>query len=212
MREEFFATCKTTFKEWAVSACSSYYYGDKLLLYVLCRVFHRHAFLVCYDKIWTTLNSPDKKLSEMELLDACNVHLIFLRPGIFAELILKKKYQISKTPSPNESPPEFPQWTMNNQNKSTDLNKKLADSALLKLYLNIQDSGMTSVSEHETADNMELTTADVKVGNEPANQDTSSDLSDNDNQSTQELLLELPSNPLCLKAQCIQKMMEQAVI
>ena len=49
------------------------------------------------------------------------------------------------------------------------MNEKLADSALLKLYLNIQDSGMTGVSEHESAINMELPTTDVKVGNAPAN-------------------------------------------
>ena len=81
--KEFFAIWEITFKEWAVSACSSYYYGDELLLYVLCRVFHRHVLIVYYDKIWTTLDPKDTELSEMELLNACDVHLIFLRPGLY---------------------------------------------------------------------------------------------------------------------------------
>ena len=88
---EFFAIRETNFKEWALSACSSYFYGDELLLYVLCRVFHRHALIVCYDKIWTTLDPKDTELTEMELLDACDVHLIFLHPGIFAKLVLQKE-------------------------------------------------------------------------------------------------------------------------
>ena len=143
--EDFFAIHETSFTEWAVSACGSYYYGDELLLYVLCRVFHRHTLIVCYDKIWTTLDSPDKILSDMELLDTCDVHLIFLRPGIFTELRLKKKYQTPRSSSLTESPPEFPNWTADNLENPTDMNKKL-DSALLKLYLNIQDHSTTGVS------------------------------------------------------------------
>ena len=130
-------------------------------------MFHRHALIVCYDKIWTTLDSPDKTLSDMELLDTCDVHLIFLRPGIFAELILKKKYQTPRSSSLTESPPEFPNWTADSPEKSTDMNKKLADSTLLKLYLNIQDSGTTDVSEHDSSIKMELPNTDVKVGNLP---------------------------------------------
>ena len=138
--EEFFAICETTFKEWAVSACSSFYYSNELLLYVLCRVFHRHALIVCYDKIWTTLDPQDRQLMEMELLDACNMHLILLRPGIFAELVLKKKHSVATLSASKESPPEFPNWTTGMQEKSSELSDKVADSALLKLYLNIQDS------------------------------------------------------------------------
>ena len=51
----------------------------------------------------------------------------------------------------------------------------------------------------------------VKVRNEQNNQDTSFDSSDKNDDSSQESLLELPANPSSLKAQCIQKMIEQAV-
>ena len=37
---EFFSIRGISFKEWALSTCSGYYYGDELLLYILCRIFH----------------------------------------------------------------------------------------------------------------------------------------------------------------------------
>ena len=43
----FFARREWTYEEWALTACSSFYYGDELLLYALCRIFHRHAMIVC---------------------------------------------------------------------------------------------------------------------------------------------------------------------
>ena len=43
----FFAMRNWSLTDWALTACSSYYYGDELLLYVLCKVFHRHAVVIC---------------------------------------------------------------------------------------------------------------------------------------------------------------------
>ena len=245
---ELFAICETTFKEWAVSACSSYYYGDELLLYVLCRVFHRHALIVCYDKIWTILDPQDKQLMEMELLDACDVHLIFLRPGIFAELVLKKKHFVATRSAQKESPLEFPNWTTGTQEKSADLLDKLADSTPLKLYEdNIKsetveqqcsETGETPVisslqndlvevsptedkvnkvptSSTPSTDSLNAITDEedtsVKVRNSQNNQDTSLASSDKNDDFSYESLLELPANPSSLKAQCIQRIMEQAV-
>ena len=86
--EEFFEMCGTTFREWALSACNDYYYGDELFVYALCCIFHRHTMIVCYDCVWTTIN-PQHTLSINELLDICDLHLVFLRPGIYGELKLK---------------------------------------------------------------------------------------------------------------------------
>ena len=148
----------------------------------------------------------------MELLDTCDVHLIFLRPGIFTELRLKKKYQTPRSLLSPGSPPEFLNWTAENPENSTNMNKKLADSALLKLYLNIQDRSTTDIPEHDSSIKMELPNTEVKVGNLPAEHDTSSAPTAKESDFTQESLLELLSNPLSLKAQCIQKMMELAII
>ena len=47
--------------------------------------------------------------------------------------------------------------------------------------------------------------------NEPVNQENYPDLTDSNNHSSEESLIELPANPSSLKAQSIQKMMEHAV-
>ena len=54
-------------------------------------------------------------------------------------LVLKKKHHAVAAKSVKESPPEFPEWTSNMEQQSLDMSDKLANSALLKLYLNIKD-------------------------------------------------------------------------
>ena len=44
---EFFNHRQWSITEWAMAVCSQFYYGDELLLFALCRVFHRHALIVC---------------------------------------------------------------------------------------------------------------------------------------------------------------------
>ena len=43
--------------------------------------------------------------------NVCDVRLAFLRPIIFGELKLKKRYGTLPTSSINPSPPEFPAWS-----------------------------------------------------------------------------------------------------
>ena len=47
---EFFNHHQWTITEWAMAVCSQFYYGDELLLIALCRVFHRHALVVCREQ------------------------------------------------------------------------------------------------------------------------------------------------------------------
>ena len=107
---DFLEVCGIMFREWALSACNQYYYGDKLVLYVLCRIFHRHAFVVCNDHVWTTIDS-DIPLTINKLLDVCDLKLVFFRPGIFGKLKLKKKHGQLNPLIVEHSPPEFPTWT-----------------------------------------------------------------------------------------------------
>ena len=136
--EEFFEMHGTTFHKWALSACNNYYYGDELFVYALCRIFHRHAMIVCYDRVWTTIN-PQHTLSINELLDVCDLHLVFLRPGIYSELKLKRQHGSLPPPISNPSPPEFLAWTENVSSTTSLPNLKgFVDSDLLKQYLNIK--------------------------------------------------------------------------
>ena len=105
--KEFFEKQCTSFREWALSACNCYYYGDELLIYALCQIFHRHVVIACYDHLWTTIDNQHE-LTTGEILDVCDVRLAFLHPGIFGELKLKKCYGTMPTPSFDPSPPEFP--------------------------------------------------------------------------------------------------------
>ena len=100
----FFARCEWSFNEWALSVCSHYYYGDELLLFTLCHLFHRHVVIICMDKNWSTLE-PGGTMTVETLLNSCDLHFVYLKPGLFGELVLKKKVALST------SPPEFPNWT-----------------------------------------------------------------------------------------------------
>ena len=77
-----------------------------------------------------------------ELLDASDVYLVYLRPGIFGELRLKRKYtDVSELPI---SPPEFPAWSNNGDNNTTIVSmpglEGFVDNELLYTYLNIKQS------------------------------------------------------------------------
>ena len=102
--QEFFERRCWSFNEWAMAICSQYYHGDEMLLYVLCRIFHRHAVVICDNRYWCTFDN----LSDMPIeaiLDACDLHLVYLRPGMFGKLQLKKtswitdKFQPTRIPS-----------------------------------------------------------------------------------------------------------------
>ena len=135
----FFTMRNWSFTDWALTACSNYYYGDELLLYVLCKVFHWHAVVICRSRNWSTLE-PEGPMTTEELLDTCDLHLIYLKPGIFGELLPKKSAVFVK-----QSPPEFPIWYIENTDVSvwTMPNPgKSMDNELLNMYLNIEDSLM----------------------------------------------------------------------
>ena len=139
----FFARREWTYEEWALTACSSFYYGDELLLYALCRIFHRHAMIVCRDCFWSTIE-PEGTMPSDVLMEACDLHLVYLRPGIFGELVPKTKHsQKSSTSIAEVSPPEFPAWSDNNTSFVVHSVPELSgfvDTDLLRTYLNIDGS------------------------------------------------------------------------
>ena len=83
--KEFFDQCYWSFNEWALAVCSQNYHGDEMLLYVLCRIFHRHAVVICHNRYWCTFDNPPE-MPIKAILNVCDLHLIYLRPGIFSEL------------------------------------------------------------------------------------------------------------------------------
>ena len=163
---EFFLHREWSFKDWALTACSNYYYGDELLLFALCRVHHHHALLVYHDCYWTTLQ-PKDNMTLSELLEACDVYLVYLRPGIFGELRLKKKYTgITEFAS---SLPEFPSWSGEGADTtivSMPGLKGFVDNDLLYTYLNIKLA--PSEDEQSVGDNVACNGRNkLPVGTEP---------------------------------------------
>ena len=77
MGEEFFSCREWNILEWALATCSQYYYGDELLLYVLCHVFHRHAMVICKERYWCTFE-PDESMDIYTVLDCCDLHFVYL--------------------------------------------------------------------------------------------------------------------------------------
>ena len=63
-------------------------YGDELLLFILCKQWHRHAMIVCNNRHWSTLD-PKGVMDEDTLMSVCDLCFVYVRPGVFAELSRK---------------------------------------------------------------------------------------------------------------------------
>ncbi len=74
-----------------------------------------------------------------ELLDVCDLKLVFLRPGIYGELKLKRKFGQGTTLILEHSPPEFPAFSESQLEvfNLPDLSG-FVDSSLLNTFLNIK--------------------------------------------------------------------------
>ena len=82
---EFFECRHWSLQEWAMAVCSQFYHGDELLIYALCTVFHHHADIVCYDRYWCMF-APSDDMNICAILDACDLHQVYIRPGVFNTL------------------------------------------------------------------------------------------------------------------------------
>ena len=72
-------------REWADTMFQRDVPGDEISLYILCKMYHRHSVVFTSANIWTTFE-PDRQLTEAELFDACELHFLFIEPGVFGEL------------------------------------------------------------------------------------------------------------------------------
>ena len=58
---------------------------DEITLYTLCKMYHRHCFIFTKAKSWCTIDT-DIGLDEEELLDKCDIVLMFIETGVYGEL------------------------------------------------------------------------------------------------------------------------------
>ena len=59
--------------------------GDEIALYILSRMYRKHAFLYTQMFWWTTLLNM-WPVQEKELMDKCEVVLVYMKLGEFGEL------------------------------------------------------------------------------------------------------------------------------
>ena len=59
--------------------------GDKIALYTLCRMYHRHCLIFTKVKSWCTIDD-NTGMDEEAMLDKCDIVLLFIELGVFGEL------------------------------------------------------------------------------------------------------------------------------
>ena len=59
--------------------------GDEFALYALCRLFNRHARVITRGNTWHTI-TVEGSLSDRQIEDACDIHLLFIARNTIAEL------------------------------------------------------------------------------------------------------------------------------
>ena len=224
--DEFFTRHCWGFQDWALAVCSQYYQGAELLLYILCHVFHRHVLVVCQDRYWCTFDNPED-MSISEILDACDLHFIHLRPGIFSELHQKTHHR-SLT---SFSPPEFPKWTTNPANspdnsiltemENLDENiNEFNSNNLLKTFLNVSGGDANLHSQYTKGGSSEArpcvsSNLDV-AGNNTTN--SGNELGQNnvgfenaDNILDERAGLVLNTNPISIKENCVYSLVRNMI-
>ena len=58
---------------------------DKLMLYALSRAYIRHTFVLCRDRIWSTLEITES-MDEIAIFNACHIHLAYVDSSVYVEL------------------------------------------------------------------------------------------------------------------------------
>ena len=76
---------KTTLQGWINEMASEQTPGDEIALYILSRMYRKHAFMYTQMFWWTTLLYT-WPVQEKEIMDKCEVVLVYMKPGAFGEL------------------------------------------------------------------------------------------------------------------------------
>ena len=76
---------KTTLRGWINEMAKEQTPGDEIALYILSRMYRKHAFLYTQMFWWTTLLYT-WPVQEKEIMNKCEVVLVYMKPGAFGEL------------------------------------------------------------------------------------------------------------------------------
>ena len=103
---------KMTLRGWINKMVSEQTPGDEIALYILSRMYRKHAFVYTQMFWWTTLLYT-WPVQEKEIMDKCKVVLVYMKPGAFGELqkirpLTAASTRVETSP-PDEPPSVIPQ-------------------------------------------------------------------------------------------------------
>ena len=62
--------------------------SDEIAIFVLSKMYQRHTVVVTSAKLWSTVEL-DALITEEQLMDMCDLQLLYIEPGVFRELCCK---------------------------------------------------------------------------------------------------------------------------
>ena len=93
--------------------------GNKLCLYLLCRMYCKHALIHLKHHWWSTIqHTLPRDLNE--ILDQCHLELVFVREWVFGEVKQIRKPLSSRVPSPKALAIMDPSMTIKNTEVNLD--------------------------------------------------------------------------------------------
>ena len=104
--------------------------GDELCLYLLCRMYRKHALIHLKHHWWTTIQHPLPG-DINEILDKCHLELVFIREWVFGEVKQIRKPLSTRAPSPK--PLGIMDQAMNMNTSEENLEQSTADTGIVKV-------------------------------------------------------------------------------
>ena len=127
--------------------------GDEIALYILSRMYRKHTFVYTQMFWWTSILYT-LPIQERELVDQCEIVLVFLKPGVFGELHKIRPPMATTTfPQKTEILKSLPSTSVIPQNVKPVMNKHVVK----------KDPTTTAVTTESTLDMIDVPTKSITV-------------------------------------------------
>ena len=131
---------KLSITNWLKLMSADSVFADELMIFALSKLYQRHTVIFTSNACWTTIGT-DAPITGKQLLEICDIHLLYISVHTFAELKLKPFIPITTTAV--LQPPTIVVSTPNTE-----------DSTVLAINLSVKqpsDITGTSADEHNSA-------------------------------------------------------------
>ena len=159
-----------TAQQWADSMQQHDTPGDEIALHVLCKMYNQHCCVFTSANIWTTIENKHHGFTEDEMLEKCDIKLLFIEPGVFG--VLKSRPAM---PPPPLHPAQFesatdilPEPHSSDENGHQPLNLKVLSEPETLVTVVTIGNNENPVPAHSSAtgdSSSTITTPDATVDN-----------------------------------------------